>query len=120
MKLPIICVDGLDLVFFESKIQAESNLEPEDISDPGVELFDSEGNLLFALIDSEKGPGIGPFRLKRRQVRIVGLAGGENQRERLRIALQEFLEITRHVSKETLAGEDLELLIRRVTKYPLT
>jgi len=114
MKLPIVIVDGLDVVLFESKIQAERDIEPEDICDPGVELFDAEGNLLSAVIEFEKGFGFGPFRWKRRRVRIVELATGENHRKRLSAALQGYLRTFGDVSEEALVGEKLEKLIQRV------
>ena len=118
MKLPIISVDGLDVVLFESITRAEDGMEPEDICDPGVELFDADGNLLSAVVEFEKGVGFGPFRWKRRKVRIVELTTGEDHHNRLRTALQGYLESLGDFSNEMFVGEELEELIQRVHAVP--
>jgi hypothetical protein len=61
MKTPIVLSENGDLSIYDSVSELESHIEPVDVLNSEYEIFDSEGKLLVAKIESRRGSGLFGF-----------------------------------------------------------
>jgi hypothetical protein len=91
MKPPIFIDYSGDLTIFSTLEKAEQYLEPEDMDSPGTRLYDCEGRLLSAQLESEITGVTGPFGLPGRKLRFSAVDQTPQHAPDLHAALIRFL-----------------------------
>jgi hypothetical protein len=89
VKPPIVVSEGGDISVFDSVESAEGYLEVPDVENAEFELFDSEGVVLHARVESTTTRILGV--LEKKIVKIFTPLDGEENPERLRQMLTAFL-----------------------------
>jgi hypothetical protein len=121
IKLPIILVDGLDVIIYTSVEQIEQDVEPIDVINNVYTVYDSDGRLLY--LDVEVKSCENWMDLLKRIILgptykvMLKPAKFEPQHEQeLRKVLVEYL-VHRGISKELLSEISLKELIDMVLEF---
>jgi hypothetical protein len=121
IKLPIILVDGLDVIIYTSVEQIEQDVEPIDVINNVYTVYDSDGRLLY--LDVEVKSCENWMDLLKRIILgptykvMLKPAKFEPQHEQeLRKVLVEYL-VHRGISKELLSETSLKELIDMVLEF---
>jgi len=115
MNPPIFVDDNGDLNIFGSAKSAESYLEPENINDPTMRIYDSEGRLLV-LIHDPPDDWSSLFGAPGRKIHLEQIDEEPKHANQLRDALRSFLKYHK-LSDEQLQSEPLSRLVELSLPY---
>jgi hypothetical protein len=93
MKFPIVLSEHGDITVFADKESAENYLEPQDLTNAEYEIFDANGNRLCSKIKEIPARHIlgKLLRVKLKAVELSDFPGVQNESERLRDLLLQYM-----------------------------
>jgi hypothetical protein len=113
---PPIIVDAVeDVLVFDSVEKAELYLEPFDVKNEPIRVFDGEGRLLRAVIVETKGP----ICTKVERVRFDSVDVEPKHQSELWTLLIEYLSRAERRSREQFESQTLEELVRKALEYKI-
>jgi hypothetical protein len=117
MKPPFFADDNGDLLVFRTAKDLESYLEPENIDDPTMRIFDSDGQLLRLVQRPTDSSFAKTFGLPGRRIGLVRIDSDGVEPDTLREKVLRFLGWHVNGAEELLRSESLASLVELALPY---